>query len=770
MAQTGPSPTDEPARIAWLAEQIAHHSHLYYNLAESELSDAAFDRLWDELKSLSNDHPQLNRVGADIDPGSVKVEHMFPMRSLDKATVGEEINHFVHETALGATRFLSQPKLDGSALSLEYRKGRLVRAATRGTGERGEDVTRNARKVGNVPERLNVDVDVHVRGEVVMQRDIFDSKYSEVSPNPRNLASGALRQKRAEGKAHASDLVFQAYDAKFPSSNDRHPDSLEAPSEEYDSEILEWLSEVAGICPAPWRVHQAETPSEVTRLMTQTTQHWANVRAQHPFEIDGVVFKVDSLTTRELLGMTAHHPRWALAWKFPPEEATSVLLEVNWQTGRTGVVTPVARIAPQTVGGVTVEHTTLHNVGEVERLGLQLGDRVLIVRRGDVIPKIESGLGPAKAEDLANRHHADGTSFVEPLPPATPIHIPPYCPTCKGELETEGAFLRCCDLMCDARTSRSILYWCRSLEMDGIGEKLVEQLLEQGHIKNIPDLFRLQQAELENMERMGEKSALNVLSELNKVKKLQLGKFLHALGLPGIGPELATSVAQHCGDFPSLLQWVEDAFATTEDEKYGPLHDEKEKAFSENQAIRSLCSVEGIGSKVALQVRDGLFKRKEMLLDLASLITILDEPKAASGGPLNGMTFCLTGTLQKPRKEIQLTIKAAGGKIVGSVSSQLTVLLAGEKAGSKLAKAETLGVQVWSEQHLEAAIEQSLQPPQPPQTVTDTALQPVLEEVLEEVLEKVLDLEPEPEPEPTSKSEPDQEKKEKNQQSLFDFK
>ena len=778
MAQTGPSPTDEPARIAWLAEQLAYHSHLYYNLAESELSDAAFDRLWDELKSLSKNHPQLNRVGADIDPGSVKVEHMFPMRSLDKATADEEINHFVNETALGAIRFLSQPKLDGSALSLEYRKGRLVRAATRGTGEKGEDVTRNARKVGNVPERLNVEVDVHVRGEVVMQRDIFDSKYSEISPNPRNLASGALRQKRAEGKANASDLVFQAYDAKFPVPTDRHPDSIEAPSEEYDSDLLEWLSEVAGICPAPWRVHQAETPSEVTLLMTQTTQHWANARAQHPFEIDGVVFKVDSLTTRELLGMTAHHPRWALAWKFPPEEATSVLLEVNWQTGRTGAVTPVARIAPQTVGGVTVEHTTLHNVGEVERLGLQLGDRVLIVRRGDVIPKIESGLGPAKPEDLANRHHADGTPFVEELPPATPISIPPHCPTCKGELETKGAFLLCIDLMCDARTSRSILYWCRSLEMDGIGEKLVEQLLEQGLIKNIPDLFRLQQAELENMERMGEKSALNVLSELNKVKQLELGKFLHALGLPGIGPELATSVAQHCGDFTSLLQWVENAFASPGDEIFGPLHDEKEKPFLENQAIRSLCSVEGIGSKVALQVRDGLSKRKEMLLDLASLIMILDEPKAASGGPLDGMTFCLTGTLQKPRKEIQLAIKAAGGKIVGSVSSQLTVLLAGEKAGSKLAKAESLDVQIWSEHQLEAAIEQSLQPLQPPQTVTDTALQPVLEDVLnsesesESESEPESEPEPEPEPEPESESEPepDQEKKEKKQPSLFDFK
>jgi DNA ligase (NAD+) len=261
------------------------------------------------------------------------------------------------------------------------------------------------------------------------------------------------------------------------------------------------------------------------------------------------------------------------------------------------------------------------------------------------------------------------------------------------------------------------------------------------------------------------------LSELNKVKQLELGKFLHALGLPGIGPELATSVAQHCGDFTSLLQWVEDAFASPEDETFGPLHDEKEKPFLENQAIRSLCSVEGIGSKVALQVRDGLSKRKEMLLDLASLIMILDEPKAASGGPLDGMTFCLTGTLQKPRKEIQLAIKAAGGKIVGSVSSQLTVLLAGEKAGSKLAKAESLGVQIWSEHQLEAAIEQSLPLSQ---EVSDTSLQPVLVDVLtsesESEPEPESEPESEPEPEPESESEPDQEKKEKKQPSLFDFK
>ncbi len=520
----------------------------------------------------------------------------------------------------------------------------------------------------------------------------FEEKYRDVSPNPRNLCSGALRQKHGDGKADASDLVFCAYDVKFVNDS---PDVM------YDSQLLELLKDKIGIEPAPWHVFDAENPQ---KDMIEYTKQWSENRSSYEFEIDGIVFKLDDLQQRERLGSTAHHPRWALAWKFPPEEATSVLLGVDWQTGRTGAVTPVARIAPQTVGGVTVENTTLHNVGEVERLNLNLGDKVLIVRRGDVIPKIESGLGPAIQSDLKGRFHADGTAFEGVLPLEKTISIPSQCPACNGVLEVEGAFLRCSDLMCEARTSRTILYWCRSLEMDGIGEKLVEQLLDAELISGIPDLFRLQQAELESIERMGEKSSLNVLKELDKVKTLPLAKFLHALGLPGIGPELATSVAQHVGDFQSLMQWVEDASASMGEVQFGPLTDDKGKPYTENQAVRSLCTVDGIGEKVALQVRDGLSKRKEMLLDLSNLLTITDQPKAASGGPLDGMTFCLTGSLQRPRKEVQLTIKAAGGKVVGSVSSQLSVLVAGEKAGSKLTKAESLGVQIWSEQQLEAAL------------------------------------------------------------------
>ncbi len=681
MAQGGDEKTRNSGRVAWLAEQIAHHSDMYYNQAKTEISDSEFDALWDELKQLAPDHPQLQRVGAEIDPGTVKVDHMFPMRSLNKGTNDDDIAHFVTESSLESTRFISQPKLDGSALSLEYRKGRLVRAATRGSGDRGEDVTKNARRVENVPHTLGVEVDVHIRGEVVMRLAVFEEKYRTISPNPRNLAAGALRQKNADGKANASDLVFLAYDAKFPSEADRHPDSVSPPSENFDSAILEWLSETAGVEPAPWVVHDSGSEDASIESLCQETRTWSKGRESYSFEIDGLVFKVDDLEKRDLLGMTAHHPRWALAWKFPPEEATSVLLDVDWQTGRTGTITPVARIAPQRVGGVTVENTTLHNLGEVQRLDIQIGDKIRIVRRGDVIPKIEAGLGVATQSDVDGRTHADGEPFTGGLPERRQITPPDSCPACAGPIEIEGAFIRCTDVHCSARLGRSILYYCRALEMDGIGEKLVEQLIEEGLISSIPDLYRLDQPMLLSLDRMGQKSADNVLSEIGKSRSMAFSKFLSALGLPGIGPELATSISNHFGVPAQLLQWVD-------------------VALTDASRLSELTSIDGVGDIVALQLRDGIQLRREMVDDLLSLLSIQQEERIAEGGIFDGMTFCVTGTLTEPRKSIQARIKAAGGKVVGSVSGNLSVLIAGENAGSKLAKAEKLGVQVWDEETL----------------------------------------------------------------------
>ena len=684
-------------RIEELSAAVRYHRELYYNHSAPEISDADFDKLWDELKLLDPNNSVLHEVGPEPLPGTEKVEHMFPMRSLDKGTTDEDITHFVTQSTFGGKRYLAQPKLDGSALSLEYVAGNLHRAATRGSGEKGEDVTLNAKLVANIPLRLKVAADCHVRGEVVMPLATFEQKYRDVSPNPRNLCSGALRQKHGDGKADAADLVFCAYDVKFVN---------ESPTANHDSELLAWLQK-AGIEPAPWTIFESDSPQ---KAMIKHTREWSSKRSDFEFEIDGIVFKLDNLQQRENLGMTAHHPRWALAWKFPPEEATSVLLSVDWQTGRTGSVTPVARIAPQSVGGVTVENTTLHNPGEVARLGVKIGDKILIVRRGDVIPKIEYSLGRAKQEDLADRFHADGTQFQHELPEECEITIPQICPSCDSSLVVEGAFLKCYNMLCEARTSRSILYWCRALEMDGIGEKLVEQLLEADMISSISGLYELTSQGLTRLERMGEKSAQNVLSELARTKQMPLGKFIHALGLPGIGPELASLFASHVKTLEGMFDWLSRAHAELGDDAYGPELDESGKPHKSNIAIRGLCEHDGIGEKVAIQVRDGLELRRVLIHELSSHLVLDEEPTTVSSGKFDGMTFCITGTLTQPRKVIQLMVKAAGGKVVGSISAKLDVLIAGENAGTKLTKAESLGLTVWDEASLNQALKASAQP------------------------------------------------------------
>ncbi len=667
-------------RIAELAKKIAHHSHLYYNEATPEISDAEFDILWDELKSLDSEHPQLRRVGAPIPPGSVKVEHRFPMRSLGKATENKEVAHFVTETTAHCRRFVAQPKLDGSALSLEYRRGRLVRAATRGSGERGEDVTSNALRIPNIPESLPWKGDCHVRGEVVMHLSVFREKYADIAPNPRNLAAGSLRQKNIEaGKGDATDLTFHAYDVLFIPNDEKHPDSPEALQFENDSRAIAWLREM-GITPAEEIVVKGTNDDDTTLALLAETKRWTKDRDSAPWEIDGVVFKVDNLAKRELLGQTAHHPRWALAWKFPPEEALTVLLGIDWQTGRTGAVTPVARVAPVVVSGVTVENTTLHNVGEVERLGISIGDKVRVVRRGDVIPKIIETLGIAKISDMRGRFHADGEQFSGNLPPHSSPKIPTECPECSHGLDLDGAFLRCSNLSCPARLARSILYWCRTLEMDGIGEKLVDQLCEEKLVKTIPDLYRLDIEQVESLERMGKKSATNVMNQLEATREMPLDTFLSALGLPGIGPELATAFAGIICTMQNLIDLS-------------------------GEDLDRLVTIEGVGETVATSLIQGIRSRSQMIEDFNQILHITEVDKTeAPSGPLVGFSFCITGSLARPRKEIALKIKAAGGKVISAVSGKLDYLVAGENAGSKLDKATRLGITILNEVELEALI------------------------------------------------------------------
>jgi DNA ligase (NAD+) len=671
---------ETPSRIDELAALLAHHSDLYYNRAAPEISDAEFDELWDELTRLEPEHPQLSRIGSDPAPGSQKVVHAFPMKSLDKATTEEELLHFVAETTAHGRRFLAQPKLDGSALSLEYRRGRLVKAATRGSGERGEDVTANARRIPNIPFQLPWQGDCHIRGEVVMSLATYRERYAEVAPNPRNLAAGALRQKHLEkGKAKAEHLNFLAYDVRFTLAENRHPDSPEPHWFKGDLEAAEWL-ESMGVEIAGKHLIEGADDDEVTASMVALTERYGSERESLPYELDGVVFKLDDFEKRRLLGTTAHHPRWALAWKFPPEEATTVLMAVSWQTGRTGAVTPVARVAPVTVSGVTVEHTTLHNAGEVERLGIRVGDKVRIVRRGDVIPKVIESMGRAKAGDVAGRRHSDGEPFSESLPSSQEVISPTECPVCDTKLVVDGAFLRCTNLDCPARVVRSLVYWCRALEMDGIGEKLAEQLCESGLVKTLPDLYRLTLEDLVGLERMAEKSASNVMAQLQSTQTLGLSSFLSALGLPGIGPELAAAFAAEIGSTAAMFELLDEPEA----------------------AVERLVRIDGVGETVASSFIEGLAARRVMVEDLAATLSITEaEAVEVVEGPLTGLTFCISGTLSRPRKEVALRIKAGGGKVVTQVSGKLDHLVAGEAAGSKLDKAGRLGVNVLDEATLD---------------------------------------------------------------------
>jgi len=693
MASERPGEADEQSLVDWLAEQIAHHSDLYYNEASPEITDTEFDKLWDELSRLAPEHPQLKKVGSDPPPGSVKVEHLFAMRSLNKSSTEEEVTHFVAETTAQSRRFVCQPKLDGSALSLEYRRGRLVRAATRGSGTRGEDVTANVRRIPNVPESLNWDGDCHVRGEVVMPLQTFRESYAEVAPNPRNLAAGSLRQKHVEaGKGRAEDLVFRAYGAEFPAIGSRHPDSPEPPVFEYDSEIISWLQK-EGIEVAGNEVVGGSDDDSTSAEIMSVVQRWTEGRDAADWEIDGVVIKLDRLDKRELLGMTAHHPRWALAWKFPPEEATTVLMGVEWQTGRTGNVTPVSRVAPVRVSGVTVENTTLHNKGEVERLEIMVADKVRVVRRGDVIPKIVEVLGPASVTDIEGRRHSDGNPFTEALPERQPVTIPVECPRCATPLIEDGAFIRCTNLDCPSRLERTILYWCRHLEMDGIGEKLAEQLCATGLVRTLADLYKLTHQDIAGLERMADRSASNVIDELEASRSMTLSTFLAALGLPRIGPEIASVIATEVGSLETLLELVKN-----KDEEAGTDADGKPNKY--NSAIDRLIAIDRVGETVARLLLDGLDTRSTIVDELSLELDITEESPKQEAGPLRGLTFCITGALSRPRKEVAIYIKISGGKVVSSVSGKLDYLVAGESAGSKLDKANRLGVKVLSESEL----------------------------------------------------------------------
>lgn len=656
-------------QIDELREQINHHNHLYYVLDEPALPDAEYDRLMRELQRLEAENPQLitpdsptQRVGGAPLAGFQEVRHERPMLSLDNAMNAEEFSAFYQRVqdrlkSDNDIEFACEPKLDGLAISLLYVNGVLERAATRGDGETGEDVTQNVRTIKNIPLRLRgsaIPARIEIRGEVYMPKAGFEA-YNEraradgtkLFANPRNAAAGSLRQLDSRITAQRP-LEFCAYSLGVVS------DDFSLPATH--SETLQQVQ--------AWGVRINEEMRVVSGLDEAEKFFTALGEKRHSlaYEIDGTVFKVNSLALQETLGFVARAPRWAIAYKFPAVEELTELLDVDFQVGRTGALTPVARLKPVHVAGVTVSNATLHNMDEIERLGVKIGDTVIIRRAGDVIPQVVSVVPdrrPATARD---------------------IELPPVCPVCESQIErVEGeAVARCTGgLVCSAQRKEAIKHFAsrKALDVEGLGDKLIDQMVDAGLIDTLDDLFHLTQEDVAGLERMAEKSAANVLNALEKAKETTLSRFIYSLGIREVGVVTANNLASHFGFLDRIMSASQDA----------------------------LIAVPDIGDIVAAHVVNFFSEEHNRTvieqLRKAGVHWAESEPQQASeDGPLAGKVAVVTGTLSgMTRDEAKAALESLGAKVTGSVSAKTDLLVAGEKAGSKLAKAQNLGVEVLDE-------------------------------------------------------------------------
>lgn len=656
--------SDAARRIAKLRDEINYHNYRYYVLDEPVVSDAQYDRLLRELQDLEAAHPHLvtpdsptQRVGAKPQKVFGEVRHAVPMLSLANAFTEQDIEDFdrrIRERLnVDSVAYIAEPKLDGLSLSLRYEHGMLVQAATRGDGEVGEEVTANARTIRSVPLRLRgqgwPDV-LEVRGEVVIRKDDFNrlneerlAKEGKVFANPRNAAAGSVRQLDARITA-ARPLSF------FPWGLGH----CAAPVAARDSEEMARLGE--------WGFRISDELA-VVKGVQGIAAYYADIGARRDalaYEIDGVVYKVDDLAVRKKLGFTAKAPRWAIAHKYPAREETTVVEDIEASVGRTGTITPVAHLKPVAVGGVMVSRATLHNQDEVDRKDVRRGDTVIIRRAGDVIPEV---VGVIK----------------EKRPPgAYRWHMPKTCPVCGAEverLENEAAHRCTGGLYCPAQRMGAIEHFASRGAMDiaGLGEKLVQQLVDTGLVKTVADLYALTREQLVELERMGEKSADNLLSAIDKSKNTTLPRFLYALGIPQVGEATAKQLARHFNDLAPLLEANEDALQKIQD--VGPVVAQAIAHFFQQTHNREVI---------------------EALLEAS-----VQWPNASPSGaaqPLAGKTFVLTGTLAgMTREEASERIEALGGRVSGSVSHKTSYLVAGEDAGSKLTKAQTLGIPILDE-------------------------------------------------------------------------
>jgi DNA ligase (NAD+) len=665
------------AEYEQLKDELNQHNHSYYVLDEPTIPDSEYDRSMRRLQEIEQQYPELlsddspsQRVGGAPLPSFSQVSHAVPMLSLDNAFSDEELEAFdrrisdrLNYKTDQQIDYVCEPKLDGVAVSLLYRDRLLVRGATRGDGKVGEDITANVRTINSIPLKLSgagIPELLEVRGEIYLPRSGFDkinavamAKGDKPFVNPRNAAAGSLRQ--LDSKITASrPLEMCAYSVgQFQGGEtpDSHLNMLKALGG-WGFKINTYVEVVQGI---------AACEAYYERMQER--------RDQLPYDIDGIVYKVNDLSLQQRLGFVAKAPRWAIARKFPAQEEMTQLLDVEFQVGRTGALTPVARLAPVFVGGVTVSNATLHNGDEIARLGLCIGDTVIIRRAGDVIPKV--------AAVVLDRRPAD----------AKPILFPENCPVCQSPVRRiEGeAVARCSGgLFCGAQSKEAIKHFAsrKAMDIDGLGDKLVELLVDRGLIYSPADLYELTAAKIADLDRMGEKSAQNLIDAIAASRQTTLGKFLFALGIREVGEATGQTLARNFGSLEAIIEADQDA----------------------------LLEVDDIGPVVAYYIRD-FFRNPDNL----SIINALRESgvswddidiSAQDSQPLKGQTWVLTGGMEiMSRAEAKDRLQELGAKVAGSVSAKTSQVVAGPGAGSKLTKAQSLDIPVLDEQQFLAFLE-----------------------------------------------------------------
>ncbi|MGE5623986.1 MAG: NAD-dependent DNA ligase LigA [Bacillota bacterium] len=680
---------DVSKRAQELRGELQRHNYLYYVLDAPEVSDSEYDRLMRELKKLETEHPELvtpdsptQRVGAAPLKELGEVRHTVPMLSLDNVFTEEDLTAFDRRARekleVDEVEYTAEPKLDGLAISLVYERGVLTRGATRGDGTTGEDVTQNLRTLRSIPLKLmgkGWPALLEVRGEVYMPKKGFEelnkalaARGEKTYVNPRNTAAGSIRQLDPRITAERP-LEFYAYGL-----GEVRPDTLP----KRHSTILEKLRD--------WGL-RVSREIQLVKGAAGCLAYYARIgkkRDSLPFEIDGVVYKVDRLDWQQELGFVSRAPRWAVAHKFPAQEEMTLLEAVDFQVGRTGALTPTARLKPVFVGGVTVSNATLHNMDEIERKDIRIGDTVIVRRAGDVIPEV--------AQVVLSRRPKS----------AKKVKLPAKCPVCGSEVvRPEGeAVARCSGgLFCAAQRGQLVRHFAarRAMDIEGFGEKLIDQLVEKGLVETPADIYRLDLKTFAELERMGEKSAQNLMDAIEKSKTTTLSRFLYAIGIPDVGETTAADLAAHFGS----LERLEEAALAYEKERL-KLADAEPKEAEKKLKESDLRKVEGIGPVVAEQV-GAFFHQTGNRKVIASLrkhgVHWPDSRKHAAGPQtLAGKTLVLTGTLPSmTRDQAKDLILAHGGKVAGSVSKKTDYVVAGSEAGSKLREAERLSVTVLDE-------------------------------------------------------------------------